>query len=70
MLVSLVASVVLLDHINVTLSIRSSQTGVDFLDTSLTFYDCTAHRSYVVAVLTLTINPYKSRALYIVISTI
>jgi len=35
------------DHINMTLSIRSSQTGIDFLDTSLTFFDCSAHRSCV-----------------------
>jgi len=36
---------VVIDHVNMTLSIRSSQTGVDFLNTSLTFYDCSAHRS-------------------------
>lgn len=33
------------DHINMTLSIRSVQTGVDFVDTTVTFFDCSQHKS-------------------------
>lgn len=33
------------DHINMTLSIRSTQTSVDFIETSLTFFDCSKHAS-------------------------
>jgi len=40
-----VACVLRLDHVNLSLSIRSSQTQVNFLNTSLTFYDCSVHRS-------------------------
>ena len=37
--------VVVADHVNVTLYIRSTRTNVSFVDTKLTFFDCTRHVS-------------------------
>jgi len=33
------------DHVNVTLSIKSTRTNVSFVDTKLVFFDCSRHAS-------------------------
>jgi len=38
-----------LDHVNVTLSIYSTATNVSFVETIITFYNCSQHISYVQA---------------------